>query len=266
MAGRIGYLNLTPFKISELSQTTDYKLENFWQKGGFPLSFLQKEIESYIWRENFIISLIERDFPELGINADSRNIRRLLHMVAHFHAQLVNTSSIGKSLGLSHVTVNKYLQIFEKLYIFRLVQPYYANLKKRLVKSPKVYIRDSGILHVLLNVKTFNDLLGHPLFGASWEGFAMENILAVFSDWQSFFYRTATGVEIDLILEKGLRKVAIEFKASTAPQLGKGFYIALNDLEIDEAWVVAPIDDIYPIHQKVKIAGLKQFIENFIDN
>jgi len=264
LAGRIGYLEQTPFTFTEISHQST--LENNWLKGGVPNSVLTSNLEEgYLWRTSFIRSFIERDIPQFGLTVPANSFNRLINMCAFLHGQVTNYSKIGESLGISYHTAQNYLDLLNNFFIIRTLQPYFANLKKRLVKSPKIYIRDSGILHALLNVKSFNQLLGHPSFGVSWEGFAIENILSEFPEWQSYFYRTATGVEIDLILEKAGRKVAIEFKASTAPQLGKGFYIALNDLKIDEAWVIAPIDDMYPIQSKVKVAGLKQFIENFKD-
>lgn len=263
LAGRIGYLHLNPFSIPEVQSLENFQLISLWLKGGFPMSFLQPDDVSFIWRENYIINIIERDFKEFGFEAGLINIRRLLSMLAHYHGQIINLSMIGKSLGISHVTVQKYVDVFEKIFLIKLIRPYFSNLGKRIVKSPKIYFRDSGILHSMLNIRSFNELLGHPLFGASWEGFAMENIISSLPDWQPWYYRTATGVEIDLILECGLRKVAIEFKASTAPVLGKGFYIALNDLKIDEAWIIAPVDSAYPIHPKVKVSGLQQFLDNF---
>jgi uncharacterized protein len=263
LAGRIGYLELTPFSIREVQSLENFELRALWMKGGFPMSFLQPDEASFIWRMNYLVNIIERDFREFGFDTGQINIRRLLSMLAHYHGQIINLSVIGKSLGISHVTVQKYIDIFEKIFLVRLVQPYFANLGKRIVKSPKLYFRDSGILHSLLNIRSFNELLGHPSFGASWEGFAMENIIASLPGWQPWYYRTATGVEIDLILERGLRKVAVEIKASTAPTLGKGFFIALDDLKIGEAWVIAPVDTTYPIHPKVKVSGLKQFLENF---
>lgn len=261
LAGRIGYLELTPFTLAEIRHLSS--LENNWLKGGYPNSILSSGEESLMWRSAFIRSFIERDIPLFGLSVSPNNLNRLLSMCAHLHGQLINFSKVGESLGISYHTVQSYIDILNNFFILRTLSPYYTNIKKRLVKSPKIYFRDSGILHALLGIKTFNDLMGHPTFGASWEGFALENILAEFTDWQPYFYRTATGVEIDLILVKGLRKVAIELKASTNPQLGKGFYIALDDLNIDEAWIIAPIDDVYSIHPKVKIAGLWQFITHF---
>ena len=185
-------------------------------------------------------------------------------MCTHFHGQLINTQKIGDSLGISYHTARNYIDIFEKAYIFRTLLPFEANLKKRLIKSPKLYIRDSGILHALLEINNFNDLLSHPSLGSSWEGFMIENILSELPNWNGYFYRTSSGNEIDLILTKGKNKIAIEFKSSSAPIASKGFYVALKDLNIKNAFIIAPVNDLYEIKQNIKISSLDKFLE-YID-
>ncbi|MBU4487241.1 MAG: DUF4143 domain-containing protein [Candidatus Delongbacteria bacterium] len=157
-------------------------------------------------------------------------------------------------------TVKHYIEILNQTYLIRLLKPYEANLGKRLVKSPKIYIRDTGVLFALLNIKDMNSLMGHPAFGESWEGLVIENILSELPDWDGYFYRTASGVEIDLILEQGQKKIAIECKASIAPSVSKGFYIAMEDLKIEEAYIIAPVKDEYPIKKNVWVMNLKGFI------
>jgi hypothetical protein len=145
--------------------------------------------------------------------------------------------------------------LLEHTYLLRVLEPYYANLKKRLVKSPKIYLRDTGLLHALLDIKTHNDLLGHPVYGSSWEGFVIENIAAAHPDWKQYFYRSASGAEIDLVLEKGRQRLAIEIKASTSPEVKRSFWNALNDLQIDKAWIVAPVESAYPYKHGVQVVS-----------
>ena len=177
-------------------------------------------------------------------------------MCAHTQGQLLNSSQLGAALGVSHTTFRSYIDLLAETYMIRILPPYAANMKKRLVKSPKIYLRDSGILHTLLAIDTFDDLMGHPVFGASWETVALENIIAAFPDWEPFFYRTATGVEIDLVLVRGNRRMAFEFKASTTPHITKGFWIGLRDLEIEQAWIIAPIKESYPLRDNVTVCPL----------
>jgi len=262
LAGRIGYIELTPFNTRELENNLDFDLSRHWVRGGFPDSYLQhSDHAGAIWRENFIRTFVERDLPQLGINIPSLTIRRLLTMCAHNQGQILNSSKLGESLGTSYHTIQNYLTLLEQLFIVRTLKPYFPNIKKRIIKSPKVYIRDSGILHSLMNIENMNDLLGHPVFGSSWEGYCIENIVSQFYDWQAYFYRTSSGNEIDLILEKGSRKLAIEFKASTAPNLTKGIYQALNDLDIKKLWVISPTDDSYALNERINISSLGNFLQ-----
>lgn len=260
LAGRIGYLELSPFMQAELLKNS-YELNLHWLKGGFPDSYLQKSIKkSAIWRKNFIKTYIERDIPQLGLNIPALTSRRFLTLCAHNQGQILNSSKLGASLGVSYHTIQNYVDFLEQTFILRVLPSFEPNFKKRVIKSPKVYIRDTGILHSLLDIEDFNHLLGHPVFGFSWEGFAIENILSVLSDWEAFFYRTSSGNEIDLILKKGSRMVAVEFKATTSPSLSKGFYMAIDELEIKESYVIAIVDEPYPIKNNVIITNLEHFI------
>jgi predicted AAA+ superfamily ATPase len=260
LAGRIAYLELAPFNLKEVDGGNYKKL---WLCGGFPLSFSAKSVEiSYKWRLNFIRTFIERDIPQLGFKILSSNLERFLIMTSHAQGQIFNASRLAGSLGVTYHTVKSYVDIFERSYFMRTLYPYYKNIKKRIIKSPKIYIRDTGLLHTLLSIETFNDLLGHPIFGASWETFVIENILINFPEWEPSFYRTEAGAEIDLVLEKGTRKIAIECKASSAPQVGKGFFIALEDLQIKEAWIIAPVEDTYLIKENVRVSSLAYFLAN----
>lgn len=257
LAGRIAFLDLTPFEYSEL-HGRNIDLRSFHLLGGFPESILASSgKQSERWRRNFVRTFLERDLAQLALQIPAGNIERLWRMCAHSHGQLLNLSQLGAALGVSHTTVRKYLDLLSRTFMVRLLPPYLPNLTKRLVKSPRLYLRDSGILHSLLGISTYEDLLGHPIFGASWEGLVIENVLAVAGDWRGFFYRTAAGAEIDLVLEKGNRKVAIECKASAAPSLSTGFWNALEDLKIAEVRVVAPVRDQFPLRKGVWVCPLE---------
>jgi hypothetical protein len=256
LAGRIAYLELTPFFIDEIMDNKDIsKMRKLWLRGGFPRSFLAlDERESFEWRLDFVRTFLERDIPSMGFKIPAGNIERFWKMCAHAHGQLLNRSKLGESLGISHHTVQTYMDLLSRLFILRILLPLEPNLKKRLIKSPKIYIRDSGLLHALLRIEEQNDLLGHPVYGSSWEGFAMENILCSAPAWEPFFYRTASGTEIDLVLEKNKQRIAVEFKVSTNPSVNQGFWSALEDLNCREAWVIAPVETAYPIKENIMVA------------
>ncbi|MBN1550543.1 ATP-binding protein, partial [bacterium] len=231
LAGRIAYLELSPFLLSEVNGLTDDNLQRFWLRGGYPDSFLAvDDFFSLEWRRNFVRTYLERDIPQLGFNISASRMERLWRMLAHNHSQILNSSKLGQSLDVSHHTIRRYVDLLEQTYMVRVLNSYTPNLKKRLIKSPKVYLRDSGVLHSLLGIESINDLLGHPNFGASWEGMVIENILSELSHWKGSFYRTAAGAEVDLLIEKGNRRIAVEIKASKAPSPTKGFWQALDDL------------------------------------
>jgi predicted AAA+ superfamily ATPase len=262
LAGRITYLELTPFLASELPGDDSGGLPRLWQRGGFPRSFLAvSEESSNVWRESFVRTFLERDIPQLGFNVPAATLHRLWRMVAHIHGQMLNSSQLGVSLGVSHTTIRSYLDLLTQTFMVRLLEPFAANTKKRIVKSPKVYIRDSGILHSLLQIDALDDLLAHPVCGQSWEGLVIENLVVSLPGWQPSFYRTSEGAEIDLILERGRRRLAVECKASTAPVVSRGFWSALEDLGIDEAWVVAPVAEPYPLRAGVMVTPLRALLD-----
>jgi len=261
LAGRIAYLELTPFLASELGDEPG-ELTRLWVRGGFPRSFLAESDESsHAWRESFILTFLERDLPQLGFNVPAALLHRLWRLLAHLHGQTLNSSELGAALGVSHTTSRSYLDLLTQTFMVRLLEPCVANTKKRLVKSPKVYLRDTGILHSLLQIDSLDDLLAHPVCGESWEGLVIENVIAALPRWQPSFYRTAAGAEIDLVLERGRRRLAIECKASTAPTVSRGFWSALEDLEIEEAWIVAPVAEPYPLRAGVTVAPLRALLE-----
>jgi len=260
LAGRIALLDLTPFTISELDPSN---IIRHWQRGGFPDSFLADSDEvSIIWRENFIRTYLERDIPSLGFHITTNVIQRLWTMLAHMSGQIFNSSGLASSLGVSSTTVRTYIEILEQTYMVRILHPYFVNIKKRLIKSPKVYIRDTGILHSLLGIENHNSLMGNPVYGNSWESYALEQICSQFTRWSRFYYRTSAGAEIDLILEKGNNRIAVEFKVSTAPKVTTGFYNALGDLNIEKAFIIAPLlkDEFYPLNDKCNVCTLSWFL------
>lgn len=266
LAGRISHLELTPFLLTEILKVFPRKkifsLRKLWFRGGFPRSFLSRSDEaSFEWRVEFIRTFLERDIPQLGFGVPALTMERFWKMCAHCHGQLLNASMLGSSLGVSHHTIRSYIELLTKTFLLRAMPPFEISLKKRTVKSPKIFIRDTGLLHALLNIETQNDLLAHPVYGASWEGFVIENILARIKPSVGFgFYRTAAGAEIDLVLERGRQKIALECKVSSSPNLTKGFWSALKDLEIQLAWVVAPVDEPYPIKENVTVSPLTHFV------
>lgn len=261
LAGRLALLELTPFQLTEVATQSASPLSRIWLRGGFPRSLLAaSDASSYRWRENFVQTFLERDLPKLGFNLPAAGLHRLWRMLAHSHGQLLNGSKLGASLGISHTTVRSYIDLLSRTFMVRALEPLEANVKKRLVKSPKVYIRDSGILHTLLEIEDQDALFGNPVFGASWEGLVLETVIDAHPGWRSNFYRTASGVEVDLVLSRGQRLIAIECKASTAPSVGRGFRIALDDLGIDKAWVIAPVEESYPLDERIGVSTLDDFI------
>ena len=266
LAGRITYFELTPFLLKEVSDDHHLKtLRRLWLRGGFPRSYLaSNEKESFEWRLDFIRTFLERDIPQLGFRTPAKTLERFWRICSHLHGQLLNSSKLGESMGVSHHTVRSYVDMLEQSFVLRVLQPYESNLKKRLIKSPKIYIRDSGILHALLGIENHNDLLGHPVYGASWEGLVIENILPLLPNWKTSFYRTSSGSEIDLILEKGNKRVAIECKGSTSPSLSRGFWNAVSEVKFQEVWVIAPIKDAYPIENGVMVAPPHRLVEHLM--
>ncbi len=258
LAGRISYLEMTPLTLTELHQN---KQELLWLRGGFPKSFLSStDKTSREWRENYIRSFLESDIPQMGLKMPAHSVGRLWSMLAFSHGQTLNSSKLATSMGISSHTVNRYISILEKTFLVRRLPPFFLNLKKRVVKAPKIYIRDSGILHSLLKVDSINDLFGHPVFGSSFEGFVIENIISHLPGWQFYFYRTRSGAEIDLLMIRGRRKVAVEIKASKAPVLKPGFWTAIKDVEADEKYVIAPVEKTYPLKGNVTVCSLTRFL------
>jgi len=269
LAGRIAYLELCGINILEFGAGSSEKLNQLWLRGGFPESLLAlADEDSLTWRNDFIKTYLERDIPQLGPRIPAETLERFWTMLAHHQSGIFNASILARNLEVSSVTVTRYLDLMVDLLLVRRLQPWIANIGKRLVKSPKVYIRDSGITHALLNIGTYNDLLGHPVLGGSWEGFVIENILSVTpGNARPYYYRTASGQEIDLILEfSGLEKWAIEIKRSTVPVLSKGFYQACETIRPDKKFVVYAGQDKFPLQEGVTaipLAGLMEELSRY---
>ncbi len=258
LAGRIAFLNITPFSISEIDPKDFHQ---HWLRGGYPLSFLSpSDSLSLDWRYNYIRTFLERDIPSLGFNIPSKNLDRLWQMLAHLQGQTLNSSKLGESLGKTSHTIKNYIDILEQTFVVRTLSPYEGNIKKRLVKSPKVYIRDTGLLHALLNIETMNELFGHPIYGHSFESYVVENICYNLPRWNHFFYRTSRGAELDLVLEKAGKKIAIEIKTSTAPKPSRGFWNACEDIEADEKYIIAPVKESYPLKDGAKVINVSEFL------
>jgi predicted AAA+ superfamily ATPase len=240
LAGRLDYHELTPFTLPETAgEESDYG--NLWTRGGYPRSYLAESADASLrWRLAFIQTHLERDLPALGVRVPATMLRRFWQMLAHAHGQLWNASKMAASLGVTPPTAQHYLDILQDTFMIRELRPYHVNLKKRLVKSPKIYLRDAGLVHALLGIRSYDDLLGHPAAGASWEGFVVEQIVSSMPpSWGSFFYRTASGAEIDLVLEpRPGRLIAIEIKRSLHPKLDRGFWSARDDLQPQKSFVV----------------------------
>lgn len=256
LAGRLSYLELTPLRATELGVADPGSLQQLWLRGGFPLSCLATDDEaSYVWRQDFIRTFLQRDLPDMGVRVAAETLRRFWQMLAHLQGQLFNASQLGMSLGgASHTTATRYLDLLVDAMMVRRLPPHLENVGKRLVKSPKVYLRDSGVLHALLAIATLRDLQGHPIAGASWEGFVLEQVAASLpSDAQMAFYRTSAGTELDLVIQRGARKIGVEIKFSSAPKPTRGFWQALEDLQIDRAYVIAPVSRRYPLTEHVDV-------------
>ena len=236
-------------------------MNKLWIRGGFPRSFLAgSNKDSIAWREGFIRTFLQRDIPQLGINIHAPALRRFWTMLAYSHGQLLNSSELAKSMGLSDKTIKSYVDILTATYMVRQLQPWHENLKKRQIKSPKVFIRDCGLLHELLGIRNMSDLRAHPRYGASWEGFALEQVLSFFGSQDAYFWSTQRGAELDLLLMRGRNRWGFEFKCTDAPSMTKSLHIALRDLGLKRIFVVYPGKERYAVHKKVEVIPLMECI------
>lgn len=258
LAGRIAYIDMGPFDVREIEQSPQ-ALNNLWVRGGFPDSFLaEDDRQSMAWRKDFIRTYLEREIPQFGPRIPAQTLERLWTMLAHNQGSLLNASNLAAALSVSAQTVTRYIDLLVDLLLVRRLEPFHANIEKRLVKSPKTYVRDSGLVHALLNIATHNALAGHPVIGMSWEGFVIENLIAAAPDGTRWnFYRTSAGAEIDLLLElPDGKRWAIEIKRGLSPKLERGFHQARADLAPARAFVVYSGETRYPIAEGVEAISL----------
>lgn len=254
LAGRIAYFELAPLSYPEVRHISSY--QNHWLRGGFPNSLLAKDDAISIeWRDNFIQTYLERDLPLLGLNANPMLTRRLWTMLAHWNGNLINYESLGNSLGVSSPTIKKYVDFFESSYLIRRLQPWFSNISKRLVRSPKIYIRDTGILHALLAIGNFEQLQGHPTLGASWEAYIIQEIATILPPRHDlYFYRTQDGTEADvLIVKAGIPDILVEIKYSSTPAITKSLLIAANDLKTRRNIIIAPVAEGYFLRDNFEV-------------
>jgi uncharacterized protein len=271
LAGRIVYVEITPLLVQEIAtdkaetgqrpSMLPSSHQKLWLRGGFPSSYqAASDAASLRWRLAFIRSYLERDIPQFGIRVPAATLQRFWTMLAHVHGGLLNAQQLAGSLGVAWHTANHYLNLMEDLLLIRRLQPYATNTTKRLVKSPKLHIRDTGLLHALLGLRSLEDLLAHPVVGASFEGLAIEAMIAAMPDGaKAFFYRTQAGAEIDLVIDLGgARTIAIEIKSSTAPSVSKGFHSGCEDLQPMTKLVVYPGQEDFPIGKGVEAVSIQQ--------
>ena len=257
LAGRVAQLELTPFQARELfhGSATGAEMTSLWIRGGFPLSWLaENDTTSLTWRDMFITTYLDKDIPALGPRIPTTTLRRLWTMLAHYQGELLDQSKLAAALAVSGQTVSRYIDLLCDLMLARRLPAWSGNVGKRLVRAPKVYVRDSGIVHALLGLKDLDAVLGHPVAGASWEGFVIEQLIAAAPRAHASFYRTSHGAEADLVLNfRGGQTWVIEIKRSSAPTVSKGYYLAANDVGATRKLLVAPVDTPYPMKEGVEV-------------
>jgi predicted AAA+ superfamily ATPase len=263
LAGRLETVSVAGFSLAEVGTKS---LRRHWQRGGFPLSFLARtNDDSHSWRRQFIQTFLERDLPQLGVNIPAPALLRFWTMVAHCHGGIWSSADPARSLGIGESTVRRYLDLFTNLLVVRQLQPWHENLAKRQVKSPKVYVRDTGLLHALLGISTDKELLAHPKSGASWEGYVLEETLKAVEPEEAYFWATHQGAELDLLLLRGGKRLGIEMKRMDAPTLTASMRIALTDLKLDQLTVVYPGAKSYELGPQVKVIPVSEIATEGID-
>lgn len=265
LAGRVAYLELSPLSLPEVYP--EISQMKHWFRGGYPEVLLSTDDSLSQERlQQFIRTFAERELAGFGQDVSAPQLLRLWQMLAHLHGQTSNIEALSNSLGMASKTINRYLGLLEGGFMTRRLQPWFVNVGKRLTKTPKTYLRDSGMLHTLLRISSEEDLLGHPACGASWEGYVIEQIIRTIGPrWEFYFYRTQQGAEIDLLLlSPSGKKIAVEVKFSSAPQISKGFYISLEDVKCDDAYVVVPDSMLYQKPQNVTVCSLWSFLTTVI--
>lgn len=256
LAGRIEFIHMSGFDLEEVDSQN---LNRLWHRGGFPLSYLaDSDEDSSVWRENFIHTFLERDLRNFGIESPPAQLHRFWTMLAHVHGQVWNAAQIASSLGFSNMTARRYLDIMKGAYMVRVLQPWHENVKKRQVKSPKVYIRDSGLFHSLLDIRNPRTLLGHPQLGASWEGFALDQVLRYFHVRSPYFWATHAGAEVDLFFTMEGKRYGFEFKYNDAPGTTRSMHIGLKELQLEHLFVIYPGRKSYRLKEKISVLPLSQ--------
>jgi predicted AAA+ superfamily ATPase len=260
LAGRMETLHLRGFSLQELGKDAQQK---HWLRGGFPLSYLARsEADSLVWRKEFIQTLLERDFPQWGIRTAATTLWRFWTMLAHYHGQTWNAAEFARAMGVSESTIRRYLDLLSDAFMVRQLKPWHANIRKRQVKSPKIYIHDSGLLHQLLGIANERDLLTHPKIGASWEGYVIEEVLSALQADDAWFWATHQGAEIDLLVQKNGQILGVECKRTDAPRMTSSIRIALTDLKLDRVIVVYPGDRRFSLADQVEAMPLKDITTN----
>lgn len=266
LAGRIAYIELTTFNLTEISDTTD-RINKLWLQGGFPDAFLLDDNDVLTdWHYNYIKTYIERDLPNLGLKVSGSILMKLLQMLSHVHGETMNYSGLSKSIQLDNNTIKKYVNFFEEAFLIYQLQPFHTNIKKRLVKAPKVYIRDAGILHYLQNISDNEGLFGNPLLGSSWEGFAIEQIRQLLPQkYQTYYYRTQDGTECDLVITQSQKPImSIEIKFTSSPKITRGMTIAFGDLASLQNFIITPNSDDFLLREDVRVCNLFDFLITYL--
>lgn len=259
LAGRMETLLLEGFRLADLGAKAQSR---HWLRGGFPLAYTARtDADSLAWRNQFIQSFLERDMPQLGVTIPAVTLRRFWNMLAHYHGQIWNGAELARAMGAGEMTVRRYLDLMAGVYMARQLPPWFENLGKRQVKAPKIYIRDTGLLHALLGIGTRKDLEMHPKSGASWEGYAVEETLKALEPDEAYFWATHNGAELDLLLFKRGKRIGVECKRADAPALTASMRIALHDLKLDELKIVYPGDKRYALSERVTVVPLSEFAE-----
>jgi predicted AAA+ superfamily ATPase len=254
LAGRMEVIPITGFSLAEIGREN---IQQHWLRGGFPRAYLApSDADSQIWRKNFIQTFLERDLPQWGIQIPAPTLARFWSMMAHYHGQIWNAAEASRSFGVSNMTVRRYLDILEGVFMVRVIQPWYANIHKRQIKSPKIYFRDTGLLHTMLGINSELDLYTHPKIGASWEGYAIEEAIKALQPDETYFWGTHSGAELDLLMLKNGKRIGVECKRMDAPRLTPSMKIAMEDLQLERLMVLYPGEKAYPLADQVKVIPL----------
>ncbi len=259
LAGRLETIPLEGFRLGDLGMSAQTR---HWLRGGFPLSYTARtEADSLVWRRQFLHTFLERDMPQLGTTIPAAALQRFWNMIAHYHGQIWNAAELARALAVNESTVRRYLDLMTGVFMIRQLQPWFENLGKRQVKAPKIYVRDSGLLHALLGITSQRDLEHHPKVGASWEGYAVEEILKAARPDEAYFWATHNGAELDLLLFCRGRRIGVECKRTDAPTLTRSMRIAMEDLKLDELRVVYPGDKRYPLGKNIEAVPLAEAVD-----